>query len=490
MTRTAMPSRASRAAPASCTTDAGGRLPRRQRVRRHQRVLHRQGRRRRHPALTTTGQHNIRQKHQEVEFAVNQSGTNTATTPTAGRRRAPRQPRGGRLDPAQRAVQPGEHQLDHVPRGGRRRRSHRGLAARGGRDPPGLDHRVRSCRRANLASTGGTTTWTSQTFPISQSQRDARAVPRVPRRSPAARPAATCSTSTGSSSTARGSARSLSLSQTGEGRRVAAPLAVVLTARRGTARRRSAPSSCARSSRARSRAPLPAAVRVRRGARAAAAGKGHRVLVFTKTTGFRHASIPDGVKAIRRLGRRDGFSVDATATRRLHRAPTRPLRRRDLPLDDRHAALARGRATRVRGLHPPRRRLRGRPRGVGHARADGPWYERLVGARFKRHDPGRRPRDRHGRGPHHGGDPRPARGLAATDEWYEFRTEPARRRAARILGGLDRPSAGLVPPLRWRPLGVHGDGTYKASFTEPRYLAHLLGAIAMAAGRARFGCAP
>src|SRR5215218_1057941 len=45
----------------------------------------------------------------------------------------------------------------------------------------------------------------------------------------------------------------------------------------------------------------------------AAPRKPSRVLVFTKTTGFRHASIPDGVKAIRRIGRRDGFSVDATA---------------------------------------------------------------------------------------------------------------------------------------------------------------------------------
>ena len=50
------------------------------------------------PALSTTSQHQIRQKHQEVEFAVSQSGTNTATntdggpTPPDGRR-APRQPR-------------------------------------------------------------------------------------------------------------------------------------------------------------------------------------------------------------------------------------------------------------------------------------------------------------------------------------------------------------------------------------------------------------
>ena len=48
-------------------TDAGGRLARRQRVRRDQRVVHRPRRRRRRPALTTVDQNQIRQKRQEVE---------------------------------------------------------------------------------------------------------------------------------------------------------------------------------------------------------------------------------------------------------------------------------------------------------------------------------------------------------------------------------------------------------------------------------------
>src|SRR3954454_19267335 len=38
-----------------------------------------------------------------------------------------------------------------------------------------------------------------------------------------------------------------------------------------------------------------------------------RALVFTKTTGYRHASIADGVRAIQRLGREHGFTVDTTA---------------------------------------------------------------------------------------------------------------------------------------------------------------------------------
>src|SRR4051812_43442363 len=37
-----------------------------------------------------------------------------------------------------------------------------------------------------------------------------------------------------------------------------------------------------------------------------------RVLVFTKTAGFRHASIPAGIKAIQQLGKENGFDVDTT----------------------------------------------------------------------------------------------------------------------------------------------------------------------------------
>jgi type 1 glutamine amidotransferase len=37
-----------------------------------------------------------------------------------------------------------------------------------------------------------------------------------------------------------------------------------------------------------------------------------RVLIFSKTNGFRHASIPFGIDAIKKLGAENGFAVDAT----------------------------------------------------------------------------------------------------------------------------------------------------------------------------------
>ena len=38
----------------------------------------------------------------------------------------------------------------------------------------------------------------------------------------------------------------------------------------------------------------------------------YRVLVFSRTAGFRHDSIPDAIAAVRTLGDQNGFLVDAT----------------------------------------------------------------------------------------------------------------------------------------------------------------------------------
>lgn len=37
-----------------------------------------------------------------------------------------------------------------------------------------------------------------------------------------------------------------------------------------------------------------------------------KVLVFSKTMGFKHASIPDGIAALQKLGSENGFEVDTT----------------------------------------------------------------------------------------------------------------------------------------------------------------------------------
>ncbi len=225
-------------------------------------------------------------------------------------------------------------------------------------------------------------------------------------------------------------------------------------------------------------------------ARAPDAEPSFRALVFTKTTGFRHDSIPAGVAAIERLGRRHRFSVDTTAN--AGRFSARQLARYDVVvfLSTTGTPLRRG---------SQRRALEGFIRAGGgyvgvHAASDTrggwPWYERLVGARFKRHDPGTPPatvrvEDR---------GTAATRGLPEawrrTDEWYRFRSNPRGRVhvLARVELGGDR-------PIAWCHRYDGGRSVYTAmghttaSYAEPRFVGHLLGAIEMAAGRAEFGCA-
>jgi type 1 glutamine amidotransferase len=224
------------------------------------------------------------------------------------------------------------------------------------------------------------------------------------------------------------------------------------------------------------------------GERSAAApeAKSFRALVFTKTTGFRHDSIPAGVKAIRRLATRHGFRVDTTND--AGRFTRRSLDRYDVVIflqttgtpiksDAQRSAfesyIRRGGG--FVGVH-----------AASDTRGDWPWYERLVGARFKRHDPGLSRRgvqivD---------GATAATRGLPnpweRTDEWYEFRTQPT----AHLLARLDE-----TRPLAWCHRYDGGRSVYtamghtKESYAEPRFVSHLLGAIEMAAGRARFDCA-
>jgi len=45
----------------------------------------------------------------------------------------------------------------------------------------------------------------------------------------------------------------------------------------------------------------------------ASGNDGPRVLVFSKTEGYRHASIPNGIAALEQLGAENGFRIDTTS---------------------------------------------------------------------------------------------------------------------------------------------------------------------------------
>jgi type 1 glutamine amidotransferase len=217
--------------------------------------------------------------------------------------------------------------------------------------------------------------------------------------------------------------------------------------------------------------------------------EGFRVLVFTMTTGFRHESIADGVRAIRGLGRQHGFGVAVTEDAR--RFTRRRLARYDAVVFLSATGTPVGRASQQRAFEDYIRAGGGYLgiHGASDTRGRWPWYERLVGARFDRHDPGVssqvvRVEDRRSAA---------TRSLPSawrrTDEWYRFRTNPRGR--VRVLASLDE-----ARPLAWCHGYDGGRSVYTAmghttaSYAEPRFLRHLLGAIEMAAGRARFDCAP
>ncbi|MFL5055804.1 MAG: ThuA domain-containing protein, partial [Microvirga sp.] len=169
---------------------------------------------------------------------------------------------------------------------------------------------------------------------------------------------------------------------------------------------------------------------------AGAAEPRFRVLVFSATEGVRHDSIPAGIAAVRSLGARHGFAVDATedpaafTRRRLGRyAAVVWLNTTGNVLDGAQQAAFRRYIRRGGGFA-----------GI-HSAADTEygwgWYGRLVGARFRSH-PAVQPAtirvvDR--RHPSTRGLPRR---WPRTDEWYDFRAVPPR--GVRVLARLDESS--------------------------------------------------
>ena len=223
----------------------------------------------------------------------------------------------------------------------------------------------------------------------------------------------------------------------------------------------------------------------------------HRVLVFSKTAGFRHDSIPEGVAAVRELGAAHGFAVDATED-------ADAFTSRNL---GRYAAVV-FLSTTGDVLDPAQQGAFERyiKRGgayVGvHAAADTEYdwafYGGLAGAYFQSH-PAIQPatvdvEDR--------AHPATA-GLGATwnrtDEWYNYRSNPRER--AHVLASLDESSysGGTMNgdhPIAWCQnyqggrAFYTGGGHTKESFADHAFRQHLLGGIRWAIGEAQADCRP
>ncbi|MEV6957976.1 ThuA domain-containing protein [Streptomyces sp. NPDC051207] len=209
-----------------------------------------------------------------------------------------------------------------------------------------------------------------------------------------------------------------------------------------------------------------------------------RLLVFTRTTDYRHDSIPAAVAALRTLG---DFDVTATEDPAVLEAS----------LDDFAAVVFLSTSGEV--LTPAGRdRLAAYVEAGGgfvgvHAAActeyDWPYYGELLGARFDRH-PALQP----GRAVVEDRDHPATRHLPAvwhfTDEWYDFRTNP--RPAVRVLVSADETSyegggMGEDHPLAWCREQGRGRVFYTAlghtpeAYRDPDFRSHLLGGITWAA---------
>jgi type 1 glutamine amidotransferase len=214
-----------------------------------------------------------------------------------------------------------------------------------------------------------------------------------------------------------------------------------------------------------------------------------RVLVYTRTTGYRHDSIPDAVAAVRALGAAHGFDTDVTEDPGAFESPL-----------DAYAAVVFLSTSGEVLTEPGRAGLMAYMRDGGgfagvHAAActedDWPYYGELLGARFARHpdlQPGRAVVEDRGH---------PATGhLPAvwefTDEWYDFQASP--RGSVRVLASADESSyegggMGEDHPLVWCREQGAGRVFYTAlghareAYEDPAFRAHLLGGIRWAARR-------
>jgi cytochrome c len=221
------------------------------------------------------------------------------------------------------------------------------------------------------------------------------------------------------------------------------------------------------------------------------------VLVFSKTTGFRHDSIPDGIAAIRALAAGHGFAVTETEDAGRFTEAILPqykvvvfLSTTGDVLDDAQKAAF-------------ERYIRSGGGFVGiHSASDTeyhwPWYGRLVGAWFASH-----PQVQHATIHIKDADHPSTNGLPAswerTDEWYNFRSNP--RSAVHVLASLDESTysggaMGSDHPIAWCQNFDGGRSWYtamghtKESYAEPLFRLHLLGGIESAAGVVAAGCRP
>ncbi|MFE0464908.1 ThuA domain-containing protein [Kitasatospora sp. NPDC058965] len=215
------------------------------------------------------------------------------------------------------------------------------------------------------------------------------------------------------------------------------------------------------------------------------------VLVFTRTTGYRHDSIPAAITALRELGQEQGFTLEASED---------PSVFTDASLAGRSAVVflsTSGEVLAPDGKAALRRWVSAGGGFMGvHSAActeyDWPYYGDLLGARFAGH-PDFQPgtvvvEDR----THPATAHLPAR-WEWHDEWYDFRANP--RPGVHVLATVDESGyegggMGADHPLVWWRTSGNGRSFYTAlghaevAYADPVFRRHLLGGLRWTAGAA------
>ncbi|MFD7880397.1 ThuA domain-containing protein, partial [Streptomyces sp. NPDC059766] len=222
-----------------------------------------------------------------------------------------------------------------------------------------------------------------------------------------------------------------------------------------------------------------------------------RVLVFSKTAGFRHDSIPEGIAAVEQLGRANGFTVDATEDAGAFTGKN--LRRYDAVVfmsttgDVLDAAQQDAFEGYVRhgggyvGVH-----------SAADTEYDWAFYGGLAGAYFQNH-PAIQPATVNVEDRAHPATSHLGRTWERTDEWYNYRSNP--REHAHVLASLDETSytGGTMNgdhPIAWCQdyqggrAFYTGGGHTKESYADPAFRQHLLGGIRWVIGDVQADCRP
>jgi len=213
-------------------------------------------------------------------------------------------------------------------------------------------------------------------------------------------------------------------------------------------------------------------------------------LIFSKTAGFRHDSIRNGIQAISELAAENGFNADASEDSKLFTDDALAnyqvvifLSTSGEILDDaQKAAFQRfiERRNGFVGIH-----------SAADTEYDWAWYGQLVGAYFSSH-PEIQSAHIQVEDANHPSTAKLPSIWKRTDEWYNFRTNP--RGSVHVLATMDESSyhggeMGDDHPIAWcHDVAGGGRSWYTApghtgeSYSEPLFRQHLLGGIMTAAG--------